>query len=66
MNDQTNLQQFRAHQAVMDVLNGVAIYADLRQWDQLRQLYADEVNIDYTSQNGGKPNTIKGDDLIAN
>lgn len=52
-------------QAVIDVVNGVAIYADLRQWSQLRELYSDEVAIDYTSFVGGAPAQIKADDLIA-
>lgn len=53
------------HPLIVDVVNGVAIYADLRQWDRLRELYADEVAIDYTSLVGGAPAQIKADDLIA-
>jgi hypothetical protein len=52
-------------QALIDVINGVAIYADLRQWDRLRELYADEVVIDYTSLVGGEPAQVKADALIA-
>lgn len=52
-------------QAVIDVVNGVAIYADLHQWDRLRELYADDVAIDYTSLMGGAPVQVKADDLIA-
>lgn len=36
-------------QAAIDVVNGVAIYADLHQWDRLRELYANNVAIDYTA-----------------
>jgi hypothetical protein len=53
------------NQAVIDVVNGVAIYADLREWSQLRELYSDEVAIDYTSLIGGVPAQVKADDLIA-
>lgn len=51
-------------QAILDVVNGVAIHADLRQWDALRQLYADRVAIDYTSFVGGSPAEVAADDLI--
>ncbi|MDX2139963.1 MAG: nuclear transport factor 2 family protein [Chloroflexota bacterium] len=54
-----------AHQSIVDVLNGVAIYADLRQWEQLQALYADEVAVDYTSLVGGAPGQVKADELIA-
>jgi hypothetical protein len=51
-------------QTVIDVVNGVAIFADMRQWDRLRALYADQVDIDYTSFVGGEPARVKADDLI--
>lgn len=53
------------HQSIVDVVNGVAIYADLRQWDRLRELYTDEVTIDYTSLVGGASAQVKAADLIA-
>lgn len=53
------------YQSIVDVVNGVAIYADLRQWDRLRRLYADEVAIDYTSFVGGEPALVQADALIA-
>jgi hypothetical protein len=52
-------------QALLDVINGVAIYADRGEWERLRALYADEVEIDYTSFAGGEPARVRADDLIA-
>jgi hypothetical protein len=54
-----------AHQDVVDVINGVSIFADMRQWSRLRDLYADQVEIDYTSLVGGEPARVSADDLIA-
>jgi uncharacterized protein len=39
--------------------------ADGRDWPGLRKLFADEVDLDYTSATGGKPGPVKGDELIA-
>jgi hypothetical protein len=52
-------------QDIVDVVNGVAIYADQREWAKLRGLYADEVAIDYTSFVGGEPSRVRADDLMA-
>jgi len=52
-------------QHIFDVVNGVAIYADQREWSSLRHLYADDVTVDYSSLMGGGPISLKADDLIA-
>lgn len=54
-----------ALQTIIDVVNGVAIYADQHQWERLRDLYADQVDIDYTSFVGGEPARVSANDLIA-
>lgn len=52
-------------QAIIDCVTGVAVYADRRSWDQLRRLYDDEVEVDYTSLIGGQPARMRADELIA-
>ncbi len=50
--------------AVKAVVTGVAHHIDARQWDDLRALYADEVETDYTSLFGGEVQRQPGDALI--
>ncbi len=40
--------------------------ADTRDWSGLRALFADEVDVDYTSVSGGQPARIAADTLVAN
>jgi hypothetical protein len=51
--------------AVQSVVARVAHHIDAKRWDELRRLYADEVETDYTSLFGGTPRRQPGDDLIA-
>ncbi len=37
----------------------VAWYADQRRWDEIPDLFADQVLLDYTSLTGGEPTTVK-------
>ncbi|MDB4974842.1 MAG: hypothetical protein JWN48_3183 [Myxococcaceae bacterium] len=38
---------------------------DAKRWEDLRALYADEVDVDYTSLFGGAPQHQKADDLVS-
>lgn len=40
------------------------LLADARDWDALRALFIDAVDVDYTSLNGGEPQTVPAADLI--
>jgi hypothetical protein len=51
--------------AVADAVAQVAYHADARDWTALRRLYADTVQLDYTSLNGGEPSAVDADPLIA-
>ena len=51
--------------SVRDVVAGVVHHIDMKRWDELRALYADEVRTDYTSLFGGTPQVQSGDALIA-
>ncbi|MFE1285812.1 nuclear transport factor 2 family protein [Streptomyces sp. NPDC058751] len=42
-------------QAVIDVCTRMAWHADRRDWEALKDVFADEVRLDYTSLNGGEP-----------
>jgi hypothetical protein len=50
---------------IQAVVARVAHHIDGKRWDDLRRLYADEVETDYTSLFGGSPQRQRGDDLIA-
>lgn len=50
--------------AIIDLINRFGVHTDWREWDSLRSLFKDEIRIDYTSLNGGKPSTVKTNDLV--
>ena len=64
MND-TNLQQLLDRMEITDLVNRVAVAVDSRDWEGVRSCFADEVEVDYTSLNGGAPATVRADDLVA-
>ncbi len=49
---------------IVDVVTRVATLADARDWSALRSLFADEVELDHTSLDGGEPETLRSDDLV--
>lgn len=50
--------------AVSETVTGVGLFADLRQWDRVGTLLADEVTTDYVSVFGGAPATVSRADLL--
>jgi len=52
------------HEAVRSIVASVAHHIDAKRWKDLRALYADEVETDYTSLFGGTPQKQPGDALI--
>ncbi len=38
---------------------------DLREWDLLRSVFAEEITVDYTSYRGGAPTVMAADDWVA-
>jgi ketosteroid isomerase-like protein len=50
---------------VMETCTRMAWHADQREWDSLREVFADQVELDYTSLNGGTPVALGRDDLVA-
>lgn len=49
--------------AVIETCTRMAWHADQREWDALRAVFADEVLLDYTSQDG-EPATVSRDQLV--
>lgn len=47
------------------VLEALPRFADGRDWQGLRALFADAVDFDYTSVAGGKPGRARADDLVS-
>jgi hypothetical protein len=50
--------------AVTDTVTGVGLFADLRQWDRVGALLADEVTTDYVSVFGGEVVTASRAELL--
>ncbi len=49
------------HAAIINAVNGIALFADLRDWQRCRQSFTDTVEFDYTSLVGGEPTVISAD-----
>lgn len=52
-------------EAIRSVITRVAHYIDQKSWEPLRALFADSVELDYTSLFGGAPETKSDADVIA-
>jgi hypothetical protein len=60
-NAQQNSNPMTDQAAIINAVNGIAIFADLRDWKRCRQSFTNEVEFDYTSLTGGKPTVIAAD-----
>jgi hypothetical protein len=60
----SDLQTLADRAAIIDTINGVGVWADRKDFAKLRPLFADTVDMDYTSLAGGTPVTVKADDLM--
>ena len=49
---------------VIETCTRMAWHADQRDWDALRDVFAEEVRLDYTSLQGGEPATVSRDQLV--
>ena len=63
MNEQ-KLQWLWDRGEIIDVVNTVARAADFRDWAGCREVFADTVEVDYTSLAGGKPETMSANTLM--
>lgn len=59
------LQRLADRAAIVEAVDSVALLADLRDWDRLQALFADEVLVDYTSLRGGEPQRVSAAELVA-
>lgn len=55
---------FETHTAIIDTVNGLFLYTDLRSWEDLKACLADSVMLDYTSMNGGDPVALSPQQLV--
>lgn len=49
---------------IAQLISDLGLLVDARDWDGLRELFADEVDVDYTSLNGGQPQRVPPADLV--
>lgn len=52
------------HSLIINAVNGIGIFADLRDWKQCRQCFTQEVEFDYTSLLAGKPEIVSAEKQI--
>jgi hypothetical protein len=57
----TTSQSITDRAAIINAVNGIAIFADLRDWNRCRQSFSDRVEFDYTSLTGGTPTVMAAD-----
>ncbi|MEV1120984.1 nuclear transport factor 2 family protein [Actinosynnema sp. NPDC049800] len=50
---------------IVDATTRMAWFADRRDWDALLTVFADEVDLDYTSLTGGEPARLAAADVVA-
>jgi hypothetical protein len=50
---------------ILEVTSRMGLLVDAREWDSLQALFTDPVWVDYTSLNGGAPESVAPRDLIA-
>jgi hypothetical protein len=53
-----------AHEAVINAFTRMLHALDLRDWQGVRDAFADHVDVDYSSLTGGPAATVPGDDLV--
>ncbi|NLI78402.1 MAG: nuclear transport factor 2 family protein [Candidatus Riflebacteria bacterium] len=58
------LQRVLDEGELIRLTNAIDVAVDSKDWQQARRFFADDVLVDFTSLTGGKPATIKADDLI--
>lgn len=51
--------------AVQRLLIKLFWLSDERRWDELTEVFTDEVHLDYTSLNGGAPATLRATEIVA-
>ena len=62
--ESATLQQLTDERDVVRITNEIDLALDDKDWDRARSMLADEVNVDFTSLVGGKPGTVKADDMV--
>ena len=51
--------------AIIETYTAIFLNSYLHAWDKVRSVFADVVQIDYSSLNGQPPEQLKSDDLVA-
>jgi ketosteroid isomerase-like protein len=51
--------------AVVDVATRMAWHADMREWDRLTDVFAEQVILDYTALAGGEPQVLAPEQIAA-
>ena len=63
MNDQA-IQALLDRQSVIDSILRYASGIDMRDWELYRQVFTDEMEVDFTSWSGGSPRKLSADDWV--
>ena len=61
---QAQIQRLLDENEIRSVIDGYDVAVDAKQWDKVRSYFADEVQFDATSLEGGEPMVINSDDMV--
>lgn len=64
--ENTSIQRILNKFSVLETISKFAYFADHHEWDNLRKLFTNQINIDYTSLAGGEPANLDAEALIKN
>jgi hypothetical protein len=59
------LAAFVARSEIVELTSRFCAWVDARDWDGVESLFANPVRVDYTSLNGGEPETLEPRQLVA-
>jgi hypothetical protein len=65
MQTSTTLDDLVDRLDIIDTCNAMAWHADRRDWSAVLAVLAEDVDLDYTSLNGGQPATLPKGDVVA-
>ncbi|WML48976.1 nuclear transport factor 2 family protein [Neobacillus sp. PS3-34] len=62
--ENTSMQIILNKFSVMETISKFSYYADHHEWENLRKLFTNQINIDYTSLAGGEPAKLDAETLV--
>lgn len=59
------IQQLADEREIIQIVDGVDVSVDAKDWTTCRAYFLDEIDVDFSSLVGGEPMYMKADDLVS-